>query len=266
MKKQISIFFLLLSFFTSCTFQKLFYHPDTKNTTLAVSDINYEEVWLNSQNKVKINGLFIKSKNEPLATILFLHGNAGNLAGWKTSLETLVKNNFNVFILDYQGFGKSEGKPGHKNLFQDSEAALLYLKQKEETSKTKIIVFGTSIGGHLAVSLTDKHPDKIDALVIEGAFTTHNEIATAMMPLFFKPFVKVLVRSKYKAKKHIKNVKIPKMIVHSTEDAVIPFRMGKKLFELAPEPKTFWEIKGKHIHGLKLYPDEYAKKLKELLN
>ncbi|OFY32164.1 MAG: hypothetical protein A2275_18360 [Bacteroidetes bacterium RIFOXYA12_FULL_35_11] len=243
----------------------MFYHPDTINTTLALSDFKYEEVWINTEDNVKINGLFIKSKSEAIATILFLHGNAGNLSGWKTTLETLVKNGFNVFIIDYQGFGKSEGKPKHKNLFKDSEAALFYMKKRNDTAKTKIIVLGTSIGGHLAVSLTDKHQDKIDALVIEGAFTTHNEIATAIVPWLFKPFVKILVRSKFKAKKHIKNVKIPKMIVHSAEDVVIPFRMGKKLHELAAEPKTFWEIKGKHIHGLKLYPDEYVQRLKELV-
>ncbi|MBI5217641.1 MAG: alpha/beta fold hydrolase [Bacteroidia bacterium] len=249
----------------SCTFQKLFYHPDIKNNENRIKDYSSEEVNIPSKNGKKINGLFIKPNVSPLATILFLHGNAGNIGSWKKTIEALAKNSFQTFIFDYQGFGKSEGVVKHKNLLSDAEAALIYLKGREDVKNTKLIVMGMSIGGHLACALTNKHQDNIHAMVIEGAFTTHNEIATYSMPWFIKPIAKLAVISKYKAKKNIKGIKIHKLIVHSTEDEIIPFKMGKKLFENAVEPKQFWEIKGKHIHGILDYQEEYMKRLKELI-
>lgn len=266
--KVIFIFFsfILPLVFQSCTYQKLFYHPETKKNDISIQNFKTEEINISSANGKKINCLFVKPATTAIATILFLHGNAGNIANWRKSLEILAKNGFQVFIIDYQGFGKSEGKPKHKNLFKDSEAALHYLKNREDVKQTKLIVLGMSIGGHLAVSLTNKYQDKIDALVIEGAFTSHNEIATNMMPWFIKPVAKITVRSMYKAKKNIKNIKIPKLIIHSTDDEIIPFAMGKKLFNNATEPKKFWEIKGKHIYGIIKYENEYIIKLKEIIS
>ncbi len=259
------IFSVTLIISCSCTYQRMFYYPDKKNLEIQITEYPSENIFLTSKNGKQINCLFVKSNVAPVATILFLHGNAGNITHWKKPLETLAKNGFQTFIIDYQGFGKSEGKPKHKTLLQDAETALSYIKMRDDCKNIKLIVLGTSIGGHLAITLTKKHQNNINALVSEGAFTSHNEIATYMVPWFIKPLARLTVLSQYRAKKNIKQISIPKLIIHSTDDAVIPFAMGKKLYKNATEPKEFWEIKGKHIHGILDYETEYIHKLKNII-
>lgn len=259
---------MLFTFFSnSCTFQKMFYFPEKiAPTDTLFEGLNYENIYIKSSNENKINAAFFKPKGTVIGTILLLHGNAGNISDYTQMARLFSQNGFQLLIIDYQGFGRSEGKPSHDALIDDATAALNYLTKREDVKNTKIIVLGLSIGGHLAVTITKQNQDKIAAMVIEGAFTSHNNIATTAMPWFIKPIAKVFVRSKYKATKNIKEISIPKLIIHSTEDEIIPFWMGKELFSKAIEPKTFWEIKGSHIQGSSLYDKEYVEKIKQLIS
>ena len=127
-----------------------------------------------------------------------------------------------------------------------------------------VIILGRSIGGHLAVKIAHDHQNEIKALVTEGAFTNHHDIAVAVTPFWLSPFASLLVKSKYNAKKLIQEITIPKLIIHSVEDEVVPYWMGVELYKKAAEPKTFWKIKGPHIGGVELYEKEYMKRLKDL--
>ena len=250
----------------SCSFEKMFYYPDrTLSNQDKADSLGFKSISFPSKNGKKITGYWVEAKDSVFASILFLHGNAGDINDRIESIKTLSRNGFNVLIIDYQGFGRSEGEVSHQNLVDDSENALEYLKNLNSEKELPIIILGRSIGGHLAVKIAHDHQDLVSALVIEGAFTNHHRIAVQISPFFLKPFAELLVVSEYKASELIKEVKIPKLIIHSTEDETIPYWMGVELYKKAPEPKYFWKINGCHICGLSLFPANYINKLKELI-
>ncbi|PLX00318.1 MAG: hypothetical protein C0594_15805, partial [Marinilabiliales bacterium] len=217
-------------------------------------------------NGEKIHYILAEAKNEELATILVLHGNAGNLAGWSNVAEPLTNAGFKVYIIDYRGFGKSDGKASHKHLMEDAITALNYVYKENKDSGKPLMILGFSIGGQLGIALAENNQDKIDLLVVEGTFTTHNDIATAISPLLVKPFARLLVASPYKAIQSIQKLNIPIGIIHSPDDGLIPFEMGQELFEAANEPKKFLQITGDHLAGLELHKEEYISFLKTMVD
>ncbi len=249
---------------SSCEFNSMFYNPSKVKT-----DINWEnsEVgFFKGTDGKNLNYVFAKPAGKAIATVFVLHGQDGNIATSKGIVSPFVKNGFQVFMFDYQGFGKSEGIPNHNNVLADAEIFLNYIKSREETKNIKLLVAGFSLGGQLSIALTAKNQDKIDDLLVEGTFTSHGSMAAHTTVGFFQPFVRYFVTSDYNAKELIATINIPKLIVHSIEDPVIPYFMGVELFNAAVHPKIFWEIKGDHIYGFKLYEDEYFKKINSLLS
>lgn len=266
LKKTVSYFlgFIACLSCSSCEFNSMFYNPSKVR-----ADINWDnsEVgYFTGTNGKNINYAFVKPVVNAIATVFVLHGQDGNIASSKDVVLPFVKNGFQVFIFDYQGFGKSEGIPNHNNVLSDAEIFLNYIKSRGETKNIKLLVAGFSLGGQLSIALTAKNQDKIDGLLVEGTFTSHSSIATHTTAGLLKPFVKYFVTSEYNAKELIATIRIPKLIVHSTEDPVIPYFMGVELFDAAVNPKVFWEIKGGHIDGFKLHENEYFKKINSLLS
>jgi uncharacterized protein len=294
MNPKASYFLVLGLFFTSCSFNKLFLQP-TKvpigSTKLSLSsgedsmviffdtlsyqptflkngkdsiDYNYtlESVVFTSSNGNQLNGWILKPKNViPKITLIHFHGNAGFLLSQYRAMTPLLEYGFQAFIFDYSGFGFSEGKAKRKNVLIDANASLDYILQREDVKNTEKVIYGQSLGGHLAVVVAAKRQSEIDALVIEGAFSSHKDIAAQSATVFGRLFVAEM----YSAYKSIPYYKKPVLIIHSTEDETIPFEMGEKLFERANQPKQFYEIKGCHICGTKYYSKEIAKKIKMML-
>lgn len=292
MKKKTTLLFVLGLLFVSCSMNKSFLKPQKipiaakkakiiseKDTlvfnfgenyqptikTLKNIDVNLdytiESVIFNSSNGNKLNGWFIKPKNiKATTTLLHFHGNAGALINQYQAIVPLIKHGFQVFIFDYSGFGFSEGEATRDNLLVDGLAALDFLLTKTEIKNTKIALYGQSIGGHLAAVIAEKRQNDIDGLIIEGGFTSYKAIAGKKVPLIGS----ILVKQNNSAIESIRNFNKSVLIIHSTEDKVIPFSMGKKLFESANEPKNFYEIKGKHIYGVIDYSEDIANKIKNL--
>lgn len=259
----VSILFIV----SGCSFEKMFYYPDRTLSNQELADsLGFVKVSFPSKNTKIIHGYWVECKDSALASILFLHGNAGDINDRIKSLEILRNNGFNVLIIDYQGFGLSQGEVSHQNLVDDAESALKYLQNLNKVEKLPMLILGRSIGGHLAVKIAHDHQDVVKALVIEGAFTNHHRIAVQLSPFFIQPFAELLVKSSYKASDLIKEVSIPKLIIHSTADETIPYWMGVDLYNKAPEPKQFWKIDGCHICGLSLYSKEYIEKLRKIIN
>ncbi len=262
---RLFIFFIVFTLMVGCSFERMFYYPNKTLTHQKEADsLGFEHVSFASKNGNLIDGYYVIPKDSVIGAILLLHGNAGNISDQISSLKMLQNAGFEVLVIDYQGFGNSQGDVSHQNLVDDAECALAFLKVKTKDKNIPIIILGRSIGGHLAVKIAHDHQKEIKALVIEGAFTNHHEIATAISPFWLWPFAEILVKSKYKASKLIKDITIPKLIIHSTEDEVIPYWMGVDLYKNAGMPKELWEIKGKHIYGMWLYTSDYMSKLKKL--
>ncbi len=227
-------------------------------------DLGYtiESVTYKSINGDTLNGWLLKPKGQTATiTLLHLHGNAGCLVSQYGAVSPLMKYGFQIFVFDYSGFGISGGKPTKKNVLDNALSTLDYLKSREDVKNTSLVLYGQSLGGHLSAVVAAQREKDIDGLVIEGAFSSHKDIAAHMVPVLGR----IMVKKDYSATSSIKKFHKPLLIIHSTEDETIPFKMGQKIYVVANTPKEFYEIKKCHICGPNYYPAEIAEKIKAML-
>lgn len=231
---------------------------DPRLDQLAIKSVVFE-----SKSGNKLNGWLIRQKAaNPGITLLHYHGNAGILLTQMNSISPLIDEDIQVFMIDYSGFGYSTGEATRKNVLQDGISALEYVKAMPEVKGTQLVLYGQSIGGHLAAVVAAGARDVIDGLVMEGAFTSHKAIAGKKVPVLGSLFT----QQQYSALRSIQQVNVPVLIIHSTEDKTIPFKMGEKLYDKANEPKYFYEIDGCHICGPRLYPENIREKIYLMLD
>ncbi|HPN84655.1 MAG TPA: alpha/beta hydrolase, partial [Victivallales bacterium] len=159
------------------------------------------------------------------------------------SIQVFNKMRCNVLIFDYRGYGRSEGSPSEKGTYLDADAAYDYLMKKGIPEK-EIIIFGRSLGGAVAVDLASRNNPS--ALIIESTFSSIPDMAAKLYP--FLP-ARLLCVIKYDSLMKIEKIKCPLLVVHSPHDEIIPFEMGRKIYEKAKEPKRFLEIIGSHNEG-----------------
>ncbi len=212
----------------------------------------YKEVFFKTEDGVELNGWFIPAK-EAKRTILFLHGNAGNISHRFEKLQIFHDLNLNVFIFDYRGYGKSKGSASERGIYLDAKTAYDYLVSKEGVRKDEIILFGESLGGSVAIDLASKA--EVKAIIVESAFTSAKDMARRIYP-FIPPF---FIASDFNSAKKIKDIHAPKLLIHSVDDEIVPFELGEKLFEAAPQPKIFLKIRGGHNTAFLDSEDEFKK-------
>ena len=223
---------------------RFMYAPDREITaTPAETGLEYEDVIIRASDGLKLSGWFIPAER-PRATILFCHGNAGNISDRLESIRVFNRLNLNIFIFDYRGYGRSEGKPSEKGTYLDSEAAYRFLTEDKQIKNDDIIIFGRSLGGAVAAYLARKYNP--GSLILEGTFTSALDIAKDIYP--YLP-VKIISRYNYNTEDYLNRTKCPVLIIHSSEDRMIPLTHGQRLFESANEPKEFLEITGTHNSG-----------------
>ncbi len=201
--------------------------------------LSFENIYIQTQDKLKINGWFIPHPDAKY-TVLFLHGNAENIGTRLDKLKLLHEAKVNIFIVDFRGYGESEGKPTERGCYLDSQAAYHYLVNIRQVPPENIILYGESLGGAVAVDLASRV--KIKGLILEGAFTNISDMAKVIYP-FVPSF---LISVKFDSLAKIKNVEAAKLFIHSRDDEVVPFKLGKKLYAAAKEPKKFCQIIGDH--------------------
>lgn len=255
--------FIILIIISSCSYNSSFYY--TKSEYNEIKDIKYEDIYLENEQGSKLNAVYLEPEGEIKGAVLLIHGNGGNVSGWINSIEPLAKAGYRTLVFDYQGYGKSEGKPTHKNVVTDSELFLNYLISRKASKNEKLVVWGVSLGGNLSVNIANRNQDKIDALIDEAGFSSHSDIGTEFMPWILKPIARLSIKSPYKSKVLISELKMPILIIHSIEDKVVPFKMGEKVFANANEPKEFWQIKGKHCYAIRDYETQFIQKLESLI-
>ncbi len=217
--------------------------------------LSFERVSLETTDRVKLSGWFIPSEGAG-GVVLFCHGNAGNIAHRLESIQIFHRLGLDVLIFDYRGFGQSEGKPSESGTYKDAEAAWRYLVEDRQVNPNEIIVFGRSLGAAVASWLAHSHTP--GALILESSFTSLPDIAAILYP--YLP-VKLLLRFKYNTVQDLDGVNCPVLIVHSRDDEIMPFSHGRRLFEMASEPKKFLEISGTHNEGFITSGKDYEKGL-----
>jgi fermentation-respiration switch protein FrsA (DUF1100 family) len=240
--------YLALVFYLYWNQGNMIHLPDMPSRQLAATpqqiDLSYEAVNLTTADGVRLTGWFVP-REQPRATVLFFHGNAGNMSHRLDTLEFLHELELAVFIFDYRGYGESEGRPSESGLYRDAQAAWCYLTETRGIPGHEILLFGRSLGGAVAAYLAERH--EAMGLVLESTFTSVPELAAQLYP--WVP-VGSLSRYRYDSASRLPNIDMPVLIIHSPDDEIIPFSHSQTLYELAKEPKCFVEIQGSHNTGI----------------
>lgn len=223
---------------------RLIYFPTrTLDATPTEVNLSYEDVRFTSDDGLALSGWLIPSERNR-GTILFCHGNAGNISHRLDSIAIFHRLGMNTFIFDYRGYGKSDGRPGEKGTYRDASAAWRYLTEKRRTAPGEIVIFGRSLGGAVAAWLAGRQTPR--ALILESAFTSIEDIASDLYP--YLP-VRHITRFGYHTARNVETVRCPVMIAHSRDDDIIPFAHGERIFKAARAPKQFLEMRGSHNDG-----------------
>jgi fermentation-respiration switch protein FrsA (DUF1100 family) len=231
----------------------------TLTATPQTAGIDYQSVDIITADDVKLHGWFVTA--EPArATLLFFHGNAGNISHRIDSLRIFHDLGLSTLIIDYRGYGQSEGKPSEQGLYADSEAAWRYLMSERGIPPRQIIIFGRSLGGAVAAWLAARHQPRM--LILESTFTSAPDMAAELYP--FLP-THLLTRLQYDTRSNLERVSCPVLIVHSRDDEIIPFQHGQRLYDTAREPKRLLEIRGDHNMGFLLDQVRYEAELAAFL-
>lgn len=200
--------------------------------------LQLEEVWIVARDGVRLNAWFLAQPASRTA-ILWLHGNAENVGMGLDHMRAISKLGVNVLALDYRGYGKSEGSPDEAGVYADGDAGYRFLVESRHFEPRHVFLYGHSLGGAVAIDVASRH--ECGGLIAESTFTTVGDMARQM---FHLPLTEYLPRSRFDSRAKIARVRAPVLVIHGTRDRVVPFSMGKRLFEAAAQPKFFLAIEG----------------------
>jgi len=250
---------LLLYIFQS----HLVFYPGTGREISATPDqigLPYQDIRLKTSDNISLHGWHIPAP-QARGTVLFLHGNAGNISHRLDSVQMLHRLGYSTLILDYRGYGNSAGTPSEQGTYLDAEAAWRYLTQQQHIPACRIVLFGESLGGAVAAWLATRQ--KPAALVIASAFTSVPDLAQHIYP--YLP-VRWLARIRYATREYLRSVSAPVLIDHSPADDIIPFGHGRALFAAANPPKHFLELGGGHNNGFIFMRESWVRTLGDFLD
>ena len=189
-----------------------------------------EDVHIRTADGVSLHGWWLESRGAS-RTLLFLHGNAGNLTGRLPWLVALSRLPANVLAIDYRGYGLSDGTPTEEGLAEDARAAWGWLTREKRISPGTIIAYGNSLGGAVAARLAQER--EVGGLILTSTFTSIPEMARRHMP--FVP--RFLVRTRWNTLERLPEIAVPVLIIHSREDELIAFEMAERNYAAAREPR-----------------------------
>jgi fermentation-respiration switch protein FrsA (DUF1100 family) len=234
----------------------MIYYPvrEISNTPRDIG-LDFEEVGLKTKDGVTISAWYIPAQHER-GVVLFCHGNAGNISHRLDSIRIFHDLKLSMLVFDYRGYGRSEGSPTEEGTYLDAESAWNYLIKIKHISPEKIVLFGRSLGSAVAAEIALNH--KAGALIIESGFTSIPDFGRKFFP--YLP-VRLIARYHYSTIDKVNKIGIPKLIIHSPQDEIIPFEHGVSLFKKASEPKEFLRIKGSHNEGFLISGRSYIEGL-----
>ena len=212
--------------------RNLLYEPSENNYSGDRLTVPIEKVKIKTQDNIELLSWYHKKNVSDYKTILFLHGNAGSLEDRIYKLNFLGNLDVNFLIITWRGYSGSTGKPSEFGLYQDAKSALNWLNLKGVTDE-KIILYGESLGASVAIEVGQNRD--FAGMILESPFTSMVDLGRKHYPIF--P-IKLLLKDKYESKNKIKNIKFPVLIMHGEKDKVVPFYMGKAIYNLANKPKS----------------------------
>lgn len=223
----------------------------------------FEDVFFPSGDGTQLHGWWLPSRPTSRGTVLLLHGNAENISTHFANVAWLPQAGFDVFVFDYRGYGRSQGRAELAGLVADSDAALRYTAERLADAQRKIILFGQSLGGALAVYVAATSPLKehLAGVVVESAFSDYRDIAREKLASWWLTWplqwpVSWTVNNDYSPLVVVERITpVPLLVIHSRTDPIIPSWHGQRLYARARAPTTLWlNAEGEHISAtMRLY-------------
>ena len=209
----------------------LLYHPVENNYYGDKLSVNIEKVNITTDDNIDLLAWYHNKDIKKYKTILFFHGNAGSLENRIHKINHFKDMNINFILLAWRGFSGNKGKPTEQGLYQDARSAVKWLINQGVTEEN-IIIYGESLGTGVATEIAQNK--NFAGVILESPFTSMIDLGKKYYPIF--P-VKLLLKDKYESEKKIKNLKSPLLVMHGKKDKIVPFYMGKKIFDMANNPK-----------------------------
>ena len=257
---------------TGCT-QAFFQPTRGQELTPGPLGLAYDDVWVQCADGVRIHGWFLPAKGRASGTVMFLHGNAKNISIYLKNVQWLTAYGFNVFMLEYRGYGNSHGKPTLPGVLDDIDAGFTALLRRQDVDRHRIAIYGQSLGGALAiyyVAHTAYRP-YIRMLVVESAFASYQEITTEKLASFWLTWPiqwisRITVDDEYSPLPVVGMIApIPLLIIHGDQDPIVPVDHSRKLYEAAHEPKELWIVPG-GVHDDAMRRPEFRSRFVNYLN
>lgn len=235
----------------------LFFYPDkTVYITPDRLELEYEDIYLDTADGERLHGWWIPAKGDASGTVYFLHGNAQNISSHLLNVAWLPKEGYNVFMIDYRGYGKSTGAPDIEGALHDSEIGLRWLVNAK-ADESPFYLLGQSLGGGLSIMLAsewvrrDEQPS-LTGVILDSSFAGFRDIAREKLDSFWLTWLlqaplSWTIPDDYEGTDHIAAISpVPVMIIHSVRDGIIPYHHGQELFDAAQEPKRFLQTDTPH--------------------
>ncbi len=222
---------------------QLIFHPSPIiKSTPADYDLPYEEVWL-TVSTGKIHGWWIPAAKLEAEAILYFHGNGSNNGDVVNRALRFSQLGFSVLLIDYRGYGKSDRTfPNETKVYEDGEAAWQYLTQDKGIKPRNLFIYGHSLGGAIGIEMAARHPE-MAGLIVESTFTSMKAMADIMGYSRFFPLEFILTQ-KFDSINKISGIEVPILLIHGTEDEVVPSFMSQELYDAAPGGKKLHWVSG----------------------
>jgi len=223
--------------------------------------VTFQDLTLVTEDRLKLHGWFVPCEGAR-STVLIFHGNGGNISHRLSFIQMLHQLGLHVFIVDYRGYGKSEGKPFEEGLYRDARAAYSWWASERQPRGERLILLGESLGGAVAVHLAARKP--VAGIILQSTFNSARDMAKTMFPIgLLLPFTGI----RFDSEKEIAQVTCPKLFIHGERDDIVPFRLGKALHAAAPPPKAFYTVSGAgHNDLLWVAGAEYGRQVRSFLS
>ncbi len=235
---------------------RLVYFPDKQlSNTPGMFGLDYSSVNIATDDGETLHGWWVPVPDAK-GTVLFFHGNAGNISHRINYLTMFKRLGYNTLLFDYRGYGQSSGTPSESGTYLDAQAAWRHLIETQMIAPEQIALFGESLGGPIAAWLAAR--EKPGLLALASTFTSVPDLATQIYP--FLP-VRWISRFEYNTLESLQSVTCPVFIAHSPQDEIVPFQHGQKLFHAVSDPKYFLTLQGGHNNGFVFMQPEWQKAL-----
>ena len=255
---SITLAYLVINLFIYFYQRNLLYNPSENNYLNDKINFNYKEIFIETDKNIKLKSWFINKDLKKFKTLVFFHGNAGNLLNRVHKINELNKLDINILLISWRGFSGNKGKPSEKNLYYDAKQTIDWLKAQGLNNKN-IILYGESLGTGVVTELASKN--NFGGVILESPFTSMVDTAKIYYP--YLP-VNLLLKDRYDSKSKINYIKSPILIMHGKMDNIVPQQMGLELFEKANNPKySYFPEDDDHMMN---YNEQLLNKIKLFIN